>query len=173
MKTSRGTPEPSQQEHSRPSARFVWTPLILFTIVGGGIGVVGSIVGGLSLESYVESIRPPGPVLSYGQMFGLIIVPLCTLIGAATGFAVGVACFRQRMLSIFLLLGTAFIGWEMTSSMWTSQISEYGPDPSEAVLFFPPLAMCIVALGAAAFICVVTLMSAIARIGKPIRLENT
>ena len=124
----------------------VATLLILLTALGGGVGLAGSILGGLALESHVESTRPAGPVLSHGQQFGLMIVPLCTLIGAAIGFSIAVAFVRYAILAIILLLITSFVGWRTTTAMWDSQISEYGPDPSEVVLYYPPTTMWILAL---------------------------
>jgi hypothetical protein len=47
---------------------------------------------------------------------------------------------RQYVTSVLLLLAVAFCGWAINNSLWTDQIKRYGPDPSEAVLYCPPLA---------------------------------
>lgn len=123
--------------------------MILFTFIGGATGAAVSIFGGGWLESWVESSRTIGPRITYGQMFGMVIVPMCVLIGAATGFAIAVGWLRYSLTAVFLLSTTAFLGWGYTTSMWSSQIKTYGTDPSEYVLFYPPMAMSILAAGVA------------------------
>ncbi len=125
---------------------FVATLLILLTVIRGGVGLAVSIFGGTVLESHVDSTRPAGPVLSYGQQVGMMIVPLCTLIGAAIGFSIAVAFFRYPRLAIILLLTTFFVGWGIRSTTWNSQIANNGPDPSEVVLSYPPMSMCMLAV---------------------------
>ncbi|GAB5407088.1 MAG: hypothetical protein Aurels2KO_53190 [Aureliella sp.] len=125
---------------------FVAALLILLTMIGGGVGLAASVFGGFALESHVESTRPDGPTLSYGQQFGLTIVPLCVLIGSAIGFSIAVAFLRYPIVAIVLQLVISMLGWMATSSMWNSQIADYGSDPSEIVLYYPPTGMCILAL---------------------------
>ncbi len=147
---------------------LVATRLILFTVIGGAAGLAGSIFGGLALELHVASTRPAGPVLSYGQQFGMMIVPLCTLIGAAIGFSVALAFSRYPILAIILLLTTSFVGWGITGAMWNSQVADYGPDPSEVVLYYPPTAMCILAVCASGVVLVWMIFKTTLRIARPV-----
>lgn len=122
---------------------------VLLSMFGGGFGFVASIVFGLVGESPTAGT----PTLSYGQQFGLIIVPLCTLVGAGIGFAAGIAYARCFRTAVFLLLAISLSGWAATSAMWNSQIANYGRDPSEVVLYYPPSGMCVLALCTAVAIC--------------------
>ena len=53
----------------------------------------------------------------------------------------------ERLLLLVALIGTATI-----LRIWHQQIAQYGPDPSEMVLFYPPLVLC--ALAAFGSVCV-------------------
>ena len=147
---------------------FVATLLIMLTVIGGGVGLAASVFGGLGLESHAESTRPDGPSLSYGQQFGLIIVPLCALIGSAIGFSLAVAFLRYPIVAIILLLVISMLGWATTSSMWNSQIAEYGPDPSEVVLYYPPTGMCILALFVAGITLLTWIVKTLIRRARPV-----
>jgi hypothetical protein len=57
---------------------------------------------------------------------------------AATGFGVAFTIGRKYVTSVLLLLAVAFCGWAINNSLWNDQIKKYGPDPSEAVLYYPP-----------------------------------
>lgn len=105
----------------------------------------------LALESWIESIRPPGPKLSYGQMAGIVITPLGFAMGCGIGFALWLMWYRLSIAAAAVLIATFFLAWEATSSMWRDQIVENGRDPSEAVLYYPPAALCVAALFLALF----------------------
>jgi hypothetical protein len=62
---------------------------------------------------------------------------MCTLICAATGFGVAFTIGRKYVTSVLLLLAVAFSGWAINNSLWNDKIKKYGPDPSEAVLYYP------------------------------------
>lgn len=111
---------------------FLWLPMI-----GGIAGFVGYIFASITLEDRDTATEP---ILSYGQQAGLISIPMCTLICAATGLGVAFTIGRQYVTSVLLLLAVAFCGWAINNSLWNDQIKRYGPDPSEAVLYYPPLA---------------------------------
>lgn len=133
----------TQQRALHPVIAF-----ILLALFGGGFGFVASIVVGVALEPQSDS------GLSYGQQFGLIMVPLCTLIGASIGSGISFVYSRYPRIGVIWLLATSFAGWVPTSSMWKSDLAQYGPDPSQAVLYYPPTAMCLCSLGLAIAIAV-------------------
>lgn len=126
--------------------------MLILTLVGCGIGAAVSILGGMSIESWAESVGRYEPQITYGQQFGMIIVPMCVAIGAATGFSAAVGCLRRPLLAVIMLAIIAVSGWALISSMWNSQIAEYGSDQSEMVLYYPPTAMCLIALGVAGLV---------------------
>ncbi len=106
-------------------------------MIGGIAGFVGYIFASITLEDRDTATEP---ILSYGQQAGLISLPMCTLISAATGLGVAFTIGRQYVTSVLLLLAVAFCGWAINNSLWNDQIKRYGPDPSEVVLYYPPLA---------------------------------
>ena len=81
------------------------------------------------------------PILSFGQQFGLISLPICTMIGAAIGLGFAFSVARRYTVSIILLLLVSLAGCTLNNSFWNDQIARYGRDPSEAVLYYPPLAL--------------------------------
>jgi len=105
-------------------------------MIGGIAGFVGYIFATTILENRDTTTDP---VLSYGQQAGLISLPMCTLISAATGLGVAFTIARQYVTSVLLLLVVSLCGWATNNSLWNDQIKRYGPDPSEAVLYYPPL----------------------------------
>lgn len=50
-------------------------------------------------------------------------------------------------------------GWAINNAFWSDQITRYGPDPSEAVLYYPPLACSGIALFTAAVVAAWTALS--------------
>jgi hypothetical protein len=134
------------------SAESVWLAIAHFPILGVGgasLGFVGCMVASLVLEA---GLKPAGPTLSYGQQWGLIVLPLCTLIGAAIGLGVAFALVERPVISLVLLLVVSIVGSGVVSSMWNAQIARYGRDPSEVVLYYPPLALSMLALVTAVLI---------------------
>jgi len=125
------------------------TPLTHSAIIGGFVGALLSVAISLAIEFWMESIRPPGPRLSYGQYGGMIIMPLCSTISAVAGFAFGLALRPQRAAATTLLTLDAFVGTGCTFSLWRSYIAVNGRDPSEITLFYPPIILCLVVLSAA------------------------
>jgi hypothetical protein len=103
-------------------------------MIGGIAGFVGYIFASITLEDRDTATEP---ILSYGQQAGLISLPMCTLICAATGFGVAFTIGRKYVTSVLLLLAVAFSGWAINNSLWNDKIKKYGPDPSEAVLYYP------------------------------------
>ena len=119
---------------------------LVLPLLGGFIGFAGYIAAALLLEAR-DGVS--GPRLSYGQQAGLISLPICTMIGAAIGFGVSLSLARRYLFSIVLLLFVWLCGCGIVNSMWNDQIARYGRDPSEVVLYYPPLAFSILALIAA------------------------
>ena len=118
------------------------------------IGFFGYLAASLILET---RIVPTEPSLSYGQMAMLIPLPICTIIGVS-GFATPLAAVRWHLTSITLLLLVWFWAFGTINTMWNDQIAVYGSDPSEAVLFYPPLAFANSALVAAVIVAIVAVV---------------
>lgn len=95
------------------------------------------------------------PVLSYGGPS----LPMCTLICTAIGLALAFSFIRQTGTAILILLLASLSGWAINNSFWNNQIRTHGPDPSEAVLYYPPLACSEIAVSTAAIVAVWTLIA--------------
>jgi len=124
-------------------------------LLGGFVGFGGYIVAASLLEARNE---PLFPTLSYGQEAGLISLPLCTMIAAAIGFGVALARARRYFASIIMLVLVWYSGSAIVNSIWNNQIARYGRDPSEIVLYWPPLAFSLLALVAAAGVALVAVV---------------
>ncbi len=105
-------------------------------------------------DTTTEPIRP------YGQQAGLISLPMCTLICAAIGLGLALSIVRQYAAAILMLLLVSLSSWAINDSFWSDQIKRHGPDPSEAVLYYPPLAC------SACSLCTATLIAAVAVLAK-------
>ena len=132
-------------------AAFVGLPMF-----GGMLGFFGYIIASLVIET---RIVPTEPSLSYGQTAMFISLPLCTVIAASTGFALAFAVVRSYGMSIVLLLLICACGTGVTYGMWNDSTIQYGSDPSDAVLFYPPL-------GFAASACLVAILVGIVGITR-------
>jgi hypothetical protein len=133
---------PAQYRPKYTSA-FAMVGFVVFPLFGGFIGFAGTIAAALLLETGDEW---SGPRLSYGQQAGLISLPICTIIGAAIGLGVSLAFAGRYLVAIVLLILMWLSSWRIMNSMWSDQILRYGRDPSEAVLYFPPIAFSFLAL---------------------------
>lgn len=139
------TPTDSNTSRSAiPTMSFLGLP-----VVGGITGFIGYIFAASILENRDTTAEP---ILSYGQQAGLISLPMCTLISAAIGLGLAFSIVRQFATSIVLLLLVSLSGWAINNSFWNDQIRRYGPDPSESVLYYPPLACSGIALFAATIV---------------------
>lgn len=98
----------------------------------------------LSFESLVmPTLRPPGtPVLSYGQQFGIVMLPLAALLGCSAGASFAVMRWWATIAALaFPALIAVFV-----TMLWKSSFTCYGADPSDWVLYVPLLvgsAICI------------------------------
>ena len=120
-------------------------------MIGGIVGFAGYIFASTILEKRDTTTEP---FLSYGQQAVLISLPMCTLMNAATGLGIAFKIAGQYVSSVLLLLAVSLCGWAINNSLWNDQIRRYGPDPSEAVLYYPPLACSGIALFTAVIVAV-------------------
>lgn len=121
-----------------PVERLAWlTPLafIGLPLFLGTAGFAGYIALALGLEVQPTESEP---VLSHGQQAILISLPICTLLAASVGIALAFLVAGQRLFAALLLCSIAIIGYSITRSIWNAQIAQYGRDPSEIVLYYPP-----------------------------------
>ncbi len=127
--------------------------IVLLAPLGGVTGFAGYIVASGIIEKVY--MQHSGDYLTYTQQAGFIILPLCTLLGAAIGFSIAPAFVGRFIVSSILLIVTSLCGTAIVVAMWISQIATYGRDPSEVVLYYPPLCYC-----AAAFVVAVGMLAA-------------
>jgi hypothetical protein len=120
------------------NSSFVNVGFSLLPFIGGVFGFGGCIFAATLIESRNTATEP---ILSYGQQFGLISLPICIMIGAAIGLGFAFSVARRYAVSILLLLLVSLAGWALNNSFWNDQIARYGRDPSETVLYYPPLAL--------------------------------
>ena len=109
----------------------------------------GSIAGGtvyfcysLMFDALVLPILiPPGaPVLSYGQEWGMIMLPLSVMLGLSAGAGLFFSLRRRVVFSGLAPLAVSVAA--MVSGMWHINFQRYGNDPTDLVLFFPLLVGC-------------------------------
>lgn len=107
----------------------------------------GTIIAGSILDPQVQAMQDSDVMLSYGQAFALGTVPICTLLGAAIGFAFSFSLLGNFKLAAAFLFAVSAVGWSLTSDLWSSQIEQHGPDPTEIILYYPPTTLCLIAVG--------------------------
>ncbi|MBL8820362.1 MAG: hypothetical protein JNL58_30340 [Planctomyces sp.] len=123
----------------------VLVDLILFTFGGGIVGFVGYFVLAIIFEG-INSNPVRESSLSYGQQSILVSLPLCTVVGLGIGVAAYLASLRQRLVSSLLFLFVGGLGMAVNFSLWSQQVAQSGRDRSEAILYHPPLALCMLSL---------------------------
>lgn len=136
---------------------------IVFPILFGLAGFAGYIALAIMLEHQQAN---NDPMISYGQQAFLISLPLCTMIAASTGGAIAVAFVGKRGLSVALLFVISLMGWLITWSLRNRQIAQYGRDPSEAVLYYPPAGYAAAAACLGVFLALCTIVRR-AKSGEP------
>ncbi|MEQ8850027.1 hypothetical protein [Botrimarina sp.] len=112
-------------------------------VVGAAAGFSGYLALAIAIERAGDG---SGQVLSYGQQAALFSLPLCTFLGAAIGLSLSLAVLRRYAESILVALIAGLGGCVFVMSSWMDQINRYGRDPSEMVLYYPPLAASALAL---------------------------
>ena len=140
------------------TSRFAIATLafLVLPIMGGVAGAGGFILAASMLENRNTTTEP---ILSYGQQAGLISLPMCAMISAVIGLGIALSIIRQYTAAIVLLLLVAVAGWALNNSFWNGQIARHGPDSSEAVLYYPPLACSGLAFSTAALIAIVAFVA--------------
>ena len=113
-----------------------WLLLWLLPPAGLITGAVSYIALAIVLENRNAESHP---ILSYGQQACLISMPLCAIMGAMIGLSVAFVVGRQAFIGAALSFITGCIGALSVNSLWSDQVSQYGRDYSEIVLFYPPM----------------------------------
>ena len=106
-------------------------------------GIVGGVAYCIAATTMLEILFPvvTGAVqLSYGQIFGMVSLPGCAVLGALNG--VSIASYRWSILSPLLLGTMAIVGGYTVMALWKMQMATYGPDRSHVIVFAPLLALC-------------------------------
>ncbi len=109
-------------------------------VVGGMVGFNGYIVVGKLLETMFK------PGLSHGQQAGFVSLPICTLVCGTIGLGLAFMLVRRYLIAACMLFAVAFCSSAIVGALWQSQVSSRGSDPSEYVLYYPPLVCSAVAL---------------------------
>ena len=113
--------------------------LFVFTCIGGAVAFLGYIGSALLLENKVIPHLDP-PKFSYGQQFGLISLPLSTLIGASTGFALGLLSQQRRRKIAIALVAISTGGSMVALNLWRSD--GIGECNSAIILYYPIFGIC-------------------------------
>lgn len=112
-------------------------PLLLGSaVVGALLGFGGYSAAALWLEPRRDSTEV---ILSHGQQAALLSAPLCMALGSAMAVGLALAWKRYDATSVMVLWGASVLGLSINHHRWTEQLQSYGPDPSELVLYYPPL----------------------------------
>ena len=117
------------------------TMVILLGSVGVLLGGFAYLVAAIAIETFFEA-RQFTPTLSYGQQAALVSLPLCAVLGGCIGWSIALSYARRRWLAIAMLGVTSLVATMLVTTIWQSQVAEYGRDLSEIVLYYPPLAFC-------------------------------
>ena len=145
------------------SERQAWlTPLVFIglPLLLGAVGFAGYIALAIVLEVQPTETQP---VFSHGQQAILISLPICTLISVSIGISLAFLVVRQRLIAAFLFSLIAIVGYVVTCSLWNAQIAQYGRDPSEIVLYHPPIGYSAVSAILAVTVTVLVLYGSIRR----------
>ncbi len=145
-------------------SRLAW--FVLFPCLGGFIGFAGYIVTALILESsIIPSVEPPK--FTYGQQAGLISLPLSTIIGFSSGFALALFVVGMRRWSTVLMFAVAILGAFTTFSLWSQD--GIGECNSAIVLYYPIFGLCALI----AFIGIVLSLLAVVLSGRRLKQYRT
>ncbi|AMV35594.1 hypothetical protein VN12_26110 [Pirellula sp. SH-Sr6A] len=123
------------QEHLAEYDRISPVAFIVLPLIFGIVGFIGYLVLAFALNTYGIVTQP---FLSYGQQAVFISLPICTLLTTSVGLASAFIVAGHRFFAALLFTVTAAAGYAITSSLWNAQIAQYGSDPSEMVLYYPP-----------------------------------
>ena len=128
-------------EPSRLSFDTLCLLCTLAAMSGAVVGAVSFVVYGLIFEQFVmPQLRVPGePMRSYGQLFGLIMLPLGMLLGASAGVSLALARWRNCLTGAAFNVAIPFLVSFTALQLWRSSLAEYGPNPSDWVMFVPLL----------------------------------
>lgn len=149
-------PPEERPTQENPTASRAFSEFLFPVTVGAGgiVGLVGYWVAAFLIEA---SLDLSGPGLSYGQQAFYVSQPLCVLIGGGIGLGVALLLVRLPFVSFLTLALVSYGGWYSNNSLWNNQIARYGRDPSEFVLYYPPMAFSLLALIAAVIVGLMTI----------------
>lgn len=101
-----------------------------------GIGSACYLAYGLLFEQFfMPALRRPGePMLSYGQQAGLMMLPAGIL-----GMAIGLVLLWRTWIARGIAIAAPFLIAKGVNSLWNESLAQYGPDPSDQVLYVPIL----------------------------------
>ncbi len=132
-----------------------------------GLGAIVGFLGFFGMAMILEAMFPlpsGAPVLSHGQQAALFTLPICTLAGFGIGIGLAFAFSRQRAIAIIALLSTSAITYAINNRLWVDQISRYGRDYSEMVLYYPPTIFAVAAMVLAVLVAGLAATSSIFRL---------
>ena len=136
--------------HNPFGVRFVdlKDPRLWFTILpmfGVGLGFVGCLVAAQLLKRFGMQHDYESSSTAYGQMFGLFSMPICVALGGAIGVAIALAGISRFGWATAVLLLTSVTCCVVVIHVWDGQIADYGRDPTDIIVYYPPLGFCAVA----------------------------
>lgn len=114
--------------------------VLVFPLVGGIVGFNGYLAVGSLLTTMIQS------KISLGQQAGLVSLPICTLVCGSIGLGLVFMLIRRYLTAACILFAVGLCSSVIICALWKSQVSKYGEDSSEYVLYYPPLVCSAVAL---------------------------
>ena len=121
-----------------------WIPVILLAFAGLILGTIGYVATVIIVENrHVDFGFEPR--LSYGEKAGLSLV-LCAIMCAMIGMSLGLLVGRRAFFGTIILIASGFLGGLIVILLWSEQITNHGRDPSEIVLYYPPMSVAIACL---------------------------
>jgi hypothetical protein len=100
----------------------------------------------------------------YGIMWG-VMRQLILMIGMALGFAFAAVRRWGRLTASLILAAASVVGAAIVGYVWLDQFHRYGLDPSDGIVFVPPLAMAAACMVLAAVLAVFEAIVALWRYG--------
>lgn len=135
----------------RPIYSFGAVPWLALLTAGGLAGA--SLMAGLYLgyvawfESAVMPLlcAPGAPILSYGEMLGLMFL-LAAFLGCACGISTVLAVTGRTVASAAVTIGGCLAAAFFVHSFWSDMVARYGHNPNEHILYWPFVTLIPVAL---------------------------
>lgn len=131
-----------EEDEVRQPHPFVALASFLFLPV---IGLCFGFFVMLVTDLYIKSQIPVGTSVRQHAMEGIVVsMPICLLMGVAIGVALAFAAVRFRLIAVGILLLATVAGGVVTMNSWSHYVAVNGRDPSEKLLYYPPIVLVVI-----------------------------